>query len=1643
MKKLLFILMATSLLLGMGYASPQKAYPKGLVNVTLQAGDIWNEGSGFQMLLDPAATAHGTLFPQQGNAILAPCGVQGLYEQFPYTIPENADSDCATLNRVLNGSATIQIPAGMYDFVICNPRLYGGYIQIPSAGSYSSVDDFVFEEGFNYTFIVSRVSSDGPAQVELIIEEVDVNLPGWVTDFTITPDPTGALTALLSWTNPAQTLNGATLTELTAVKIYQNNETEPVYVNSSPEIGAFDSFTVTVPVPGSYTFTVVAENSVGTGTPSSKTAWIGSEVMISTFPWLEDFENETFPPSGWNLYQKAGFKRWERNTETTTNLFVFSGNGAAFHEYGYIWDEYQESWLISPKIALPGSGSYRLEFWSNFYYAFYSNINDILISTTGNKPATDEFVLMKHLEGNEVADAVWQEIKISLDEYLGQEIFIAFRYGALAGNRWFIDDVKVTEVNPLDAAVEKIYGATTTMRFQPFKYKALVKNRGSEVLSNYTVALTDADGNQLSGNFTGPALEPEETAIVEMIWSPVAEGDFTIYAKVTAPGDPNPTNDLSPALQVTVLPSASSFTGTIGNGNLKSVYMPLDYNMNTSRAQTLYFDHELINREGVITHIHYFNNFVTPEGIKKPVKLWMLNTAQTNLDTWHFPFSDFTLVYDGAPMFPQGENRVTIKLDEPFIYTGQNLLVMSDRIYSDDSFNINDVFYSTKTPDFQKRSRYFNSLFNVELDSMHLISNGYGVDYHPNTNFTFVVTLGSLSGTVTDGINPVENVLVQMEGLSHKTTTDANGKYSFENLLPGNYSLKLTKHGYYEVNTDSVEVYAYINTELDVVLPPLPLYTVSGKITGNDAPNGIANAKVTLSGYESYSGTSDADGNYSIPDVYGEKEYEIKAEASEYQTYFSTVHVTGDIAHNILLNEIAYHVVDPVAELAGENVEIKWLTPGTSMERNYILDDGTAENGSTYAEEDANLSLGNMFNVNEAGEITSVDVYGKKYIHSSGRPLTIRIYNENRELAGESEEFVMPEDDWINIPLNNIPYSGTFYAMVFFPKFNSGLANFIGFDSNGPYSQDSLAYSCQWGIWFEHAAISGNRGVFMIRVNATSSGKQATYGAEASASKAMESYSVYRLLKGQPESEWTLLSDQVTDLHFTDSDWKSLPQGWYQWAVKVNYTNGVVSEPRFTNILSKNMKAEFTVHLTLNSNAPATGVAVTLTHQNENYKYVQTAENSTIIFPEVVKGTYKIEAKLKGYATYTATVEIEGNSSYDIALNEIFNVVINPRAEKVENGAEISWEDPLAATEKIFRFDSGKMDESLGFPDLAPNGVIGTCHRGEAKLTKIQWFLDGNTPNPAKNVDVYVFDLDVYGMPTSSILYHAGGVRTATMKWMEYEFPSPVHAPNGFFMALSRKEGEFLAIGVSEGTQEYPFMYMSNFYCFDYTSMPFTSLEGVGYPANFMIRAEGYAYGKEAKFGYATPKIPSETSPQGKAPVAIKSTPVVTEELVANSKSNTNSNSRHPLSYIVYRLIPGQNEPSWTLLSDQVTNLSFTDNTLYTQSSGNYQWAVRVKYTTGISEPRFTNLLQHTFVNIAENDLVNIQLYPNPFSNEIYISHPELVKSIQVTDIMGQIVKQASFNGKSIVTRNLSNGIYFITVERFTGEKTVHRMVNN
>lgn len=136
--------------------------------VTLTAGDVWGDGSGYQLLLDADATAYAAV---SNNGLAAVS-----YDEYEYKIPENADYSTETSNVVFENSVTIKIPAGTYDYIITNPSP-SDKVYIAGGGK---GDDYVFEKGHVYEFSVARSGSGDNVTIAIDGEEIVPETPSVV-----------------------------------------------------------------------------------------------------------------------------------------------------------------------------------------------------------------------------------------------------------------------------------------------------------------------------------------------------------------------------------------------------------------------------------------------------------------------------------------------------------------------------------------------------------------------------------------------------------------------------------------------------------------------------------------------------------------------------------------------------------------------------------------------------------------------------------------------------------------------------------------------------------------------------------------------------------------------------------------------------------------------------------------------------------------------------------------------------------------------------------------------------------------------------------------------------------------------------------------------------------------------------------------------------------------------------------------------------------------------------------------------------------------------------------------------------------------------------------------------------------------------
>ncbi len=156
--------------------------------IILEADNVWNDGSGYQMLLDADATAYGTLWNAYHYILVDGEQYSGgdlpasYYDEFEYKIPTEADGALSTTNVVVTGSVTITIPAGTYDYAIFNPS--PDYSQFYIAADNGEVggaeDDFVFEAGVTYHFTMQKFGDEDGAVLEI------TPLSEWILEENVT-----------------------------------------------------------------------------------------------------------------------------------------------------------------------------------------------------------------------------------------------------------------------------------------------------------------------------------------------------------------------------------------------------------------------------------------------------------------------------------------------------------------------------------------------------------------------------------------------------------------------------------------------------------------------------------------------------------------------------------------------------------------------------------------------------------------------------------------------------------------------------------------------------------------------------------------------------------------------------------------------------------------------------------------------------------------------------------------------------------------------------------------------------------------------------------------------------------------------------------------------------------------------------------------------------------------------------------------------------------------------------------------------------------------------------------------------------------------------------------------------------------------
>ncbi|MDW7988283.1 MAG: choice-of-anchor J domain-containing protein [candidate division WOR-3 bacterium] len=264
-------------------------------------------------------------------------------------------------------------------------------------------------------------------------------------------------------------------------------------------------------------------------------------------PYSKDF-NEDWGPlgnnpphGGWEIIDRGSEnpKRWNRN-DWFKGYLASVNREVAMVRYQPI--EYQDEWLISPRIDCSQDTQYTLSFWHQ-YEGYRNAVPDtgyVLISTDGG---TSWQELCRYSGGiSGIISSGYQNFNITNLVVGNNNVKIAFRYYAHNAARWAIDDFTVMTTPNIDVCPVQLRCPQSVTLGETLKVVGVIKNTGRQTLNpNWYIIYTIND--DYDSILVNVVLNPQDTYKFSFA-KVISEIDtFEITVRTRYPNDEYPLND--------------------------------------------------------------------------------------------------------------------------------------------------------------------------------------------------------------------------------------------------------------------------------------------------------------------------------------------------------------------------------------------------------------------------------------------------------------------------------------------------------------------------------------------------------------------------------------------------------------------------------------------------------------------------------------------------------------------------------------------------------------------------------------------------------------------------------------------------------------------------------------------------------------------------------------------------------------------------------------------------------------------------------------------------------------------------------------------------------------------------------------------
>jgi len=1292
---------------------------------------------------------------------------------------------------------------------------------------------------------------------------------------------------------------------------------------------------------------------------------------------VENFEGEVFPPLGWSVKLGA--------------LTVYNADPELGCEGDYaVRGSRISDTLVAPKVVIEAGDKLEWKYYSGV--PFYTTRFSVMISDSPNGP----WEVLWYMP---ITWPSFGKESVDLSDHVGEK-YIAFEVMGNGG----IDAVKGPQIFYFnnDLAITKFTSVPTPVQNGETTIDAEVKNLGKTTVAAgaYTVNFykeIDGVSTELT-SIAGEEIGFLKTKVYSYTHTYTEVENGKVYAEIVFETDEDASNNSSAKQNLYVQTEGTSLYGRIGAGDTYRS-MPIEFNEYKNVVSEFVYKSNDIGtnyKRGVMSGISLFTNVVGKDDVQGYVEVFAVETTEeTLLESW-VPAGDMYPVFKGELNFEAGEmNELYIPFEKPMLYAGGNMVFMffmpeaEERVYP--------RFYGESDElNYYARHKAANTvdIYDVDvLNSLNYTEQKFRPDVriflnHQNTNAKINGTVADTSG------NLLEKALIKIDNYVNDFYTDANGYYSYNYLPLGDYGVTANAFGYYD--STRIETFAkYATTTVDFGLIPIANVAITGTLVRDDNGDPIADATITVKGYNEYSATSDANGYFQVDDIFVANEYELTVEAHKFNKYLSIVNVAEDTLKlgAVTLDEIEKNVVHVLAKEVNDTVRVSWEVPYTGQATSIVPFDEFHENWYT-AEPNSQEQLGNKFVVNKPTTFTSfyfrtVELAADLDLESL---ITLDIYDADRNLLLQSEPFSLEnEAQWIYVDVPDFSTDTEIYAMLHWnnrDKFTNGMA----WDTD---AENIAYYIDSYGNWSILSDVINSDGAFFLMANTIE---------EDPAIKALESYNIYRttLENAQLSENWTKLNTEaITTTAWTDSSWIELDSAKYIYMVEGIYTNGI-SEVVYSTVVSSGVYVNVDFNITTNSGVSSEGAKVSFINKDGNELNAFTAEadvDGKVNFPRVMKGEYDLKVNKVNFDMVSKSESIYSDLSSDIELTEkIFDPtnLIATVSEDAPYDVNMSW---ALGEQNTITMDDGTNEEAL-FIQATGEGGIGnmfkTDNAGQILSFDVFGVENGSTTEETNETLI----MQIYNA-NQELVAKSDEFKLMANEWVNITIPS-VPYEGDFYGIVNWSTDTTYALAIDVNTIDYGYLV---------TELGFSKLSDVGYPGTVLLRANVIVSGKGTETlkgaGHPASTVNSEILNR----IESKGKPAAPKAEKASAKFNIYVND---------------------LTSPLYTDVNTTQYELVTadfNANGENTVGVSAVYATGESNV-ITTTVNVLGVGVNDVEEISCEVYPNPATDyiKVQVNQPSV---LNIFDTKGALVKTVNVSAgiETVDVSNLETGSYMMQIE--------------